>query len=313
MRPDAIASGILQSDRAHVNSLDAVEAAALDYLVAFDLSQFDLGFALGTDHPRLDWAPRVLDSVRDTAMPGPDGIDSSAPLVRNGTVSPAALAQIAATFTGGFKREHGAFRRGPLSQRNGGSHYGFIEQGAVFSRLQPGLATLLSFNDGSVAMKTWTTEDAALLPRITHARQNGVPLIDSDPVSGNPIAGALVNQWGAGNWSGSADEKQRTLRAGVCMQRNGNHDFLVYGYFSTATPSAMTRVFQSYGCSYAMHLDMNALEHTYLAVYTHDEGKLVMQHLVQGMAVVDRNVRGEAAPRFLAYPDNRDFFYLLRR
>jgi hypothetical protein len=70
--------------------------------------------------------------------------------------------------------------------------------------------------------------------------------------------------------------------------------------FSTATPSAMVRVFQAYGCHYAMHLDMNALEHTYLALYTHAGGRLLVQHLVQGMAEVDRKGGGELAPRFLS-------------
>ena len=46
-------------------------------------------------------------------------------------------------FTGGFKREHGAFRYGDLAQKNHGSHYGFVENGVVFSKLQPGLATII--------------------------------------------------------------------------------------------------------------------------------------------------------------------------
>lgn len=311
IRADAIDAALLRPDR-RVNALDAVETMALNYFVAFDLTRFDLGFALGTDHPRLDWSPRV-PTVARSGEPGPDGIDSSAPLMRSGMVSPADTPIVAATFTGGFKREHGAFRVGPLAQRNAGSHYGFIEHGATFSRLQPGLATVLVFDDGAVTLKTWSDADAASLPRVEHARQNGVPLIEPDALTGAPAPGTLVNSWGGGNWSGSADENQRTLRAGLCLQRTPTRDFLIYGYFSAATPSAMTRVFQSYACDYAMHLDMNALEHTYLALYTRHDGAFEMQHLIDGMSVVDRSVRGTALPRFVAYPDNRDFFYLLHR
>ncbi|MFC3117499.1 hypothetical protein ACFOHS_01050 [Jhaorihella thermophila] len=72
---------------------------------------------------------------------------------------------------------------------------------------------------------------------------------------------------GPGNWSGSAKAELRTLRAGACMARSAGTTWLIYGYFSTATPSAMARTFQAYGCDYAMLLDMNALEHTYLALY----------------------------------------------
>jgi len=37
-----------------------------------------------------------------------------------------------------------------------------------------------------------------------------------------------------------------------------------------------------------MLLDMSALEHTYYALYTRSQGQILVQHLVQGMAEVDR-------------------------
>lgn len=313
IRPESVADPILNSFRARVANLDGIESNAVDYLVAFDLEQFDLGFALGTDHPRIDWSGRELPEVHDEHLAGPDGVGTSAPLVRNGMVNPALIARTVATFAGGFKREHGAFRYGDLARQNQGSHYGFIEQGAVFSKLQPGLATVYVLEDGTVGMKTWTRQDDAMLSRIKHARQNGVPLIEGSGDPGVGIPGPLVAQWGAGNWSGSANERLRTLRAGLCLQWNGSRRFLIYGYFSTATPSAMARVFQAYRCQYAMHLDMNALEHTYLALYTRQEGRLVVQHLIDGMSEVDRKGGSQVAPRFLGFPDDRDFFYLLRR
>lgn len=298
--------------------IDTVEAGALDYLVAFDLGQFDLGFELGTDHPRVGWSPRIRDEMRDASRAGPDGIADSAPLARNGMINPALSARTAAAFTGGFKREHGAFRYGELALRNSGSHYGFIQQGTLFSRLQPDLATLYVLDDGSVGMKTWTAQDDRLLPRIRHARQNGVALVEFDAASGRSTIGKLVSQWGPGNWSGSKEEKLRTLRAGACLLDTADRHYLIYGYFSTATPTAMAQVFQAYGCRYAMHLDMNALEHTYLAIYTRTAKGLNVQHLVQGMEAVDNKGGARAGgdgfrPRFLAFPDDRDFFYLTRR
>ncbi|HVO06071.1 MAG TPA: hypothetical protein VMT83_04745 [Burkholderiaceae bacterium] len=294
-------------------ALDAVEAEALAYLVAFDLAHFELGFALGTEHPRLGWSARVRDDMRDPALPGPDGIADAAPLVRNGMVGPRLQARTVATFTGGFKREHGAFAHGALAAVNRGSHYGFIEQGVVFSSLVPGLATLFVLDDGEVDMKTWTREDQHLLGRIRHARQNGVPLLERDPRGGAAVPGALLDQWGAGNWSGSADERLRTLRAGACLVDDGTRRFLVYGYFSTATPRAMAQVFLAYGCRYAMHLDMNALEHTYLALYPRSGAQVGVEHLVKGMEVLDKRVHGALVPRFLGFADDRDFFYLVSR
>lgn len=292
---------------------DAVEADALVYLVAFDLSRFDLGFTLGTDHPRLGWSARVRDELRDPALRGPDGIDSAAPLARSGMLAPALQARAVATFTGGFKREHGAFRYGELAQRNRGSHYGFVEQGVVFSTLVPGLATLYALNDGTVDMKTWTEADSTLLPGLRDARQNGVALVEPAAAGGAPAVGALVDQWGPGNWSGSAEGRLRALRAGTCLLSPSSGRYLVYGYFSAATPPTMARVFQAYGCRYAMHLDMNALEHTYLAIYRRQGPRMAVQHLVQGMSVLDKPSEADLLPRFLGFPDNRDFFYLLRR
>lgn len=313
IEPRAIHASVLSSYPNVVAPLDAVESHALDYLVAMDLAHFDVAFVLGTDHPRVGWSPRALDSVRDPNLRGPDGIDSVAPLVVNGLVNPVVVGRTAATFTGGFKREHGAFRYGAPAQQNRGTHYGFIEHGTVFSTLQPGLATLYVGEDGAANMTTWRAEDDAALANIRYARQNGVPIIDYDQRTHTGAPGALVKQWGAGNWSGSADERLRTLRAGLCLQETDSTRYLIYGYFSTATPSAMARVFQAYGCSYAMHLDMNALEHTYFALYTRSAGQLVVQHLIDGMGEVDRKGGSGLAPRFLSFPDDRDFFYLTRK
>jgi len=315
MRPASISASILAGDARHVNRLDPIESDALDYLVGLDLAQFELHFAVGTDEPRVGWSERALPQWQALKRYGPDGFDSLAPLNGNGMVAPAIVPWVAATFAGGFKREHGAFRYGALAQRDLGSHYGFMQQGVILSSLQPGLATLYSRLDGTVGMRTWTAADnATLLAQLLDARQNGVPLIEYDATRGVSAPGALVNQWGAGNWSGSSEQHLRTVRAGVCQQFAPNgRVFLLFGYFSTATPSAMARVFRAYACRYAMQLDINALEHTYFALYTRQGGRVEVQHLIDGMAVVDRKGGGALAPRFLGFPDDRDFFYLVRR
>ena len=313
IQPQAISPAILESYTGTVSRLDRVETSALVYLVAFDLTRFDLRFALGTEHPRVGWSPRPPAAVRSQGLPGPDGIEQVGPLVTSGMVSPARVWDTVATFTGGFKREHGAFKYGDFAGRNRGSHYGFVEEGVVFSKLQPGLATLYVLDEGSVVMRTWAEADERLLARIRYARQNGVPLVEPDPVSGAPAPGALVAKWGPGNWSGSASGELRALRAGACVQEANDRQFLIYGWFSSATPSAMARVFQAYGCRYGMLLDMNALEHTYLALYTRKDDEIAVQHLIRGMEVLDKSADGQTIPRFIGFPDNRDFFYLVRR
>lgn len=313
MQPAEVDASILNGP-GKTNPLDSIEAHSMDYFTAFDLSQFELGYAMGTSHPSLGWSPRPPAGVRVPGLPGPDGVGNPAPVVLLGMLNPVLDSQVVATFAAGFKRRHGAFQTGPLSEVNHGSHYGFIEQGVIMSKLQPGLATIFVLNDGSIHMRTWTLADNALLPEIRFARQNGVPLLERNPAGGAGIPGSLVANGDAGNWSGSVDNRLRTLRAGACMIDQGAKRFFVYAFFSTATPSAMARTFEGYGCSYAMLLDMNALEHTYFALYDRSGGKRAVEHLLPGMAVVDKkDGSGHPMARFVDYPDNRDFFYMLRR
>lgn len=311
--PEVIAPEVLSSRRDRANALDATESSALVYLIAFDLHRFELGFGVGTDHPRVDWSARPPDAVRPKALPGPDGIDTVKPLITTGMIPPEATARAVAAFAGGFKRYHGAFRFGDLALRNHGSHYGFIQEGVVLSKLQPGLSTLYVLRDGSVHMHAWTEADNRRLADVRYARQNGVPLVEWDPAAAEPIQGALVKNWGAGNWSGSSNESLRTVRAGVCLQQRPETEYLIYAYFSNATPSAMARVFQAYGCHHAMQLDINAPILTYLAIYVGGGTEPGVQYLVQAMSEADQKVQGRLVPRFLGLPDNRDFFYLTHR
>jgi hypothetical protein len=313
MTPSAIAPAALHDHNRSVNDLGSVESAALAYLVAFELGHFDVHYELGTEHPELGWSSRPPPAMKDPRLPGPDGIDTAAPLARTGMVNPAQSSRTVAAFAGGFKRDHGAFRYGPFAGRNHGSHYGFLEEGVIFSTLQPGLATVWITQAGEVQLKTWTSEDNALVTQIRDARQNGVALIEYDASQHKSSPGAFVNRWGEGNWSGSANQDLRTVRGGLCLQEANGRRFLIYGYFSDATPSALARVFQSYGCRYAMQLDMNALEHTYLALYLARQDGRAVEHLIEGMEAVDQHSGSQLAPRFLSFPDDRDFFYLTRR
>lgn len=313
LQPDFIEAKIFESYKSRVNSLDNVEMSSLCYSVAFDLGEYELSYVLGTENPGVEWSRHMLAQMRDPKLPGPDGIARISPLVATGLVDPMDASKTVATFTGGFKREHGAFKYGDLAEKNYGSHYGFIEQGTVFSKLQPGLATVFVLDDGQVEMKTWEESDNGVLSKIRYARQNGVALVETDNASAETMPGALVNRWGPGNWSGSEDMKLRTIRAGLALQQRNGRNYLIYSVFSDATPSAMARVFQAYQCRYAMLLDMNALEHTYLAVYRRSGSQLYIDHLIRGMSQVEKSVSGQVVPRFLGYPDNRDFFYLTRR
>jgi hypothetical protein len=312
--PSGIAPEIMSSYKNVLSRLDSVELAELVYLVAFDLNRFDLHYGLGTVHPGVGWSEHIASQMRDKSLPGPDGIGTIAPLVSTGLINPMDAPRTVATFTGGFKREQGAFAYGPLALKNHGSHYGFLENGVIFSTLQPGLSTIYVLDDGWADMKTWAEEDNNFLSKVRYARQNGVPIImGSDPGTGLSIPGPWVSDWAKGNWSGSVDKKLRTMRAGAALQESKGKRFLIYAFFWSATPSAMARVFQAYHCRYAMLLDMNALVHTYLAIYRRQGSDILVQHLIKGMSEVDISVKGRYIPRFLGYADDRDFFYLTKK
>ncbi len=228
------------------------ESEALVYLLAYDVGRFRFGYSLGADHPKLDWSFRA-EKARKTCS-GPDGFDSKKPLATVGVVPPYYEPYIVGTFAGGFKREHSAFRTGPLSKVNNGSHFGFMEEGTVFSRLLPGLATAAIGRDGSIDLFTWPNDAGDLLSRLAHARQNCLPLVQGIDADGISVPGIYLNDWGAGSWSGDQNGDFVTLRAGLAIQEHAGRRFLLFGYFTAATPNAMARVFQAYGCRYGMLL-----------------------------------------------------------
>lgn len=311
MQPGMVHPDILNR-RGEANALDGVENNADVYLFAYDMARFELRYETGTDHPAVGWSPRPSVSRN---LPGPDGFADLEPLQMTGMLNPVLIDRVAAIIAGGFKREHAAWRAGPMAGSNQGHHYGFIVQGAVLSRLQPGIATILVLDDGSVRMRTWSEADNTLLPRIRFARQNGTALVEPGP-DGAPRAGEQVRSWMGGNWSGSAEAQLRTLRSGLCLRQIDGRDFLIYAVFSAATPSGMARTFQAYGCDYAMQLDMNSLDLTYAAVYARQPGQegFEVLHLDRRMAESDQRTRdGRLRGRFVEFPDNRDFLYFLRR
>jgi hypothetical protein len=230
-------------------------------------------------------------------------------------VPPQDRPRLVAVLSGGYKREHGAFRYGPFAQVNQGSHYGFIENGVILSRPQLGLASIIGRTDGSIEVRSWTREDDNRLNEILFVRQNGVPIVEADG-TGRPVPGPHVNSWGNGNWSGAVvvqsdggtRNELRSVRASACLQEHNGRRYLIYGYFSAATPSAMARTFQAYGCRYAMLLDMNSPELTYAALVGEDGARV--EHLNTAMTDADP---GRARYRFLSANDNRDFFTVLRR
>ncbi|MBX7255349.1 MAG: hypothetical protein K1Y02_03215 [Candidatus Hydrogenedentes bacterium] len=312
IKASVIDTQILESykDRvARLGSQDAREADALVYLLAFDTMQYRFGFSMGAEHPGLGWSP-YIKTAHDTQ--GPDGFSSRKPLVTIGAVPPYEEPYVTATFTGGFKRQHGAFKSGALSQVNNGSHFGFVEKGVIFSRVMPGLATAAIKQDGQIDLYTWPQDSSFLSPVLYDVRQNCVAIVDGVDANGLTIPGELVNKWGEGAWSGSQTGQFTTTRTGLAIQDSEHASFILFAYFTGATPNAMARVFQAYQCRYAMLLDMNSFSACFATLYDRDAQRNVtdVEYLHKEMASVGGKL---GRLRFLETDDTRDFFYVMRK
>ncbi len=273
------------------------------YLLAFDLAEYEVEYHVGAVHPGTGWSSRP--HVVHTGG-GPDGFATVSPLVRVGAVAPWDRSRVAAVFTGGYKREHGAFRGGGMAVQNNGTHYGFVEAGVQLSSLKDGLATMWTTTDGTFGMVTWRQVDPVALASVVSARQNGVPILERSPTGGPGVPGPLVHDEVRGNWSGNNDGNLRSLRAGACLLERPQGRWLVYGYFTDAVPDTLARIFAAYGCTYAMHLDMNLPVLTYAAVIeAKPDGHLAAQPLNRSM--------GDSQPRFVTGNDARDFFAILKK
>ena len=280
----------------------AKATTSLAYFMAIEANTIDPRYSVGVDHPSLGWSTRA-QGPHDG--PGPDGFGAISPLERVGMVPPWAMTQLVAVITGGFKREHYAFKGGSLSVKNHGSHYGFAEAGVVLSRLNPGLATFFQRVGEAPQIKTWSAEDEARGPnKLLFARQNGLVLIEN----GKPGANLAIDF--VGNWSGNQEGNPNTMRSALCIATHGSKKYMIYGVFSNAVPQDMVQLLTAYNCKDAMQLDMNAPALSYGAVVAKDDkGALRYMPLIGSMD--DKNFGGTG--RFTNTPDTRDFIYFVRR
>lgn len=309
IEPRMVSQEILNSHLDRVSPLDGVENRGAVYLMSLSLNKYTIGWGHGTEHPGVGWSDRAKNIAKDNPL-GPDGFNTTYPLISLGHVPPSLWYKTIGTFSGGFQKRHGAFRYGELSRTEKAHHYGFMENGVILASPSEMLASIILYRDGSVDLKTWTTHDTQKIHLMKHFRQNGVPLIDRDE-KGHGIPGQYVKFWGEGNWSGSAERELRSPRGAACIIETSQDKYLVYAYFSGATPNAMARVFQAYGCNYAVHLDMNSPGQAYASVFTKnkDDSTFQIENLVTSMNGADSS----GVPRYLIKPDYKDFFYIMRK
>lgn len=284
-KPALIHPDVLKVDEQKANAITAEEKEMRIYMTAYDLDMYAPEYTIGTQEPKIT-KPELKGKV-----------------VPIGSIPPYELSQSVGVFIGGFKTRHNTINHGP----NKGKTYGFIEKGVELAKMSPGLATAYLKNDGSFHVDKWpenTAMERELSREVIAARQNGVMLIDDYKI------GDYVNNWGYGNWSGSAERSLKTMRSGICIQEKDNKRFLLFMAFTAATPSTMAQTMQAFSCKTAMHLDMNAYMYMHSAIYSYEPNKgYEVEYLNQHMKY-PKNIKRH---RYIMDNNSRDFFYLKRR
>jgi hypothetical protein len=184
--------------------------------------------------------------------------------------------RLLATFNGGFTYIDG--------------HNGSTIDGRTYEPLRDGLATLIGYRDGRVAIRTWIGGPNAG-PDVAFARQS-LPLI----VRNGHLNPALND---SSQWGFTLGNAVRVWRTGVGIDRRGN---LIYAAANDQTVVTLARILQRAGAMQAMQFDINP-EWPTLITYEHWHG-LVPDKIVP-------NVQ-QPATRYLV-PDDRDFFAVYRR
>lgn len=285
-------------------------ANKLVYLMAFDLDKdFLINYGTGVDHPNLKWSgrPKV-----ERVGSGPDGFSDDSIVKRSTMVSPWQSTRSIAVFSGGFKREHSAFRVGERSLKNGGYHYGFAEGGIVRSKIQEGLATIWRSKNGEVNLGVWDESLNKKQSEFGFIRQNGLLLIENNSPTEN------VKNMLAGNWSGNAQGDIATMRSAFCLAKTlENKKIGIYAVFSLSTPEVMAQTLSALGCKEALQLDMNSPQLTYGAFiygtnYSYEEKdkkQILYEPLMLSMVEESAMEWG----RFVSAPDSRDFFVIYKK
>ena len=184
--------------------------------------------------------------------------------------------RLLATFNGGFTHVDG---------NNGSSVDGHTNE-----PLQDGLATVIGYRDGRIALQTWTGGPNAP-PGVVFARQS-LPLI----VENGHLNPELDNST---RWGFTLGNAIRVWRTGVGIDRRGN---LIYAAADYQTVTTLAQILRRAGAVNAMQLVINP-EWPTLITYRHDRGLLPVK-------VVPNDQ--QPATRYLV-PDDRDFFAVYRR
>ncbi|MGH2914714.1 MAG: phosphodiester glycosidase family protein [Solirubrobacteraceae bacterium] len=191
-------------------------------------------------------------------------------------VPPDKRAELVATFNSAFK----------LADSGGG----FASGGHTYAPMKDGLATILRYRGGGIALVDWHG-GPAVGPDVIYARQN-LPLIVSQ--------GRLNPNLSSGpEWGVTVGDAIRVWRSGLGVDRRGN---LIYAVANDQTVRSLAEILRRAGAVRAMELDINSYWPSFITYrHTHAGDP---SNLLPGMS--------RSPYRYLT-PDDRDFFAVYLR
>lgn len=242
-------------------SLDPQRSYAGIALVRIDLSQLQLHAEPGYEEP--SHATNVV-----SALP------------HMGQTPPSDLAHIVAAFNGGFKAVNG--------------QYGMAVNGVTLLAPQVGLATVVIYKDGHVAIGTWGP-DIVPTPDIVALRQNCPPIIEKGQV--NP----QVYQDVTALWGNTVGNRDITWRTGLGITQDGR--YLIYAVGNATTVETLATALLQAGAYNAMQLDINH-PYAHFVTYQSTGNPLSPRVAVPLLSQMESN------PALYLVPNPRDYFYV---
>jgi hypothetical protein len=228
------------------------------------------------DYPRTVAYVAWFDQQRTAVAYYPGRYEPPHAAVRGAAIVPYGQRwRLLATFNAGFTYKYGG---------NGSAINGRLNE-----PLQRGIATLIGYRNGKLAIVNWRGGQDA--PGVAWARQSLPPIVWNGRA--NPRLDSSLK------WGETIGNSLRVWRTGVGIDRRGN---LIFVAADAQSVISLARILQHVGALRAMQFDINPYWHT-LITYTHRHG------LVPTMVEPQPN---HSANRYLV-PDDRDFFAVYRR
>jgi len=268
------------------------------YVIAWDPRQIQLRIMSGTQEP---------ESATGETAPGMVPRDDET------------LERVVGGFNGGFQSLHGEF--------------GMMSEGRVYLPPKPWAATVGVYEDGRVAMGSWSgpPEGIRYYAEEWAVRQIPEGMVELRQNLTSVVEGDTWNPWRRWYWGAapSADDEQVYIdRSGLCLTREG---FLVYFWGKSMGAEELGKAMLAARCVRGLHLDMNQ-RHTGFELYNTYRTEAPLPEIGRRLRdefefeidvphVRDWRVRGRLLassmtpmrfPRYIRR-DARDFFYLTQR